>query len=74
MFVAVVKEVMFDIYIEMVLVLGGAWRDVYTLHPGVSGVTYKQYRQSKHVYINSQYDRDLIITAHLTLPHPDLSP
>lgn len=48
MFVAVVKEVMFDIYIEMVL--GGAWRDVYTLHPGVSGVTYKQYRQSKHVY------------------------
>ena len=50
MFVAVVKEVMFDIYIEMVLVLGGAWRDVYTLHPGLSGVTFKQYRQSKHVY------------------------
>ena len=72
MFVAVVKEVMFDIYIEMVF--GGAWRDVYTLHPPVSVVSHTNNTDNLNMFINSQYDRDLIITAHLTLPHPDLSP
>ena len=40
----------------------------------VSVVSHTNNTDNLNMFINSQYDRDLIITAHLTLPHPDLSP